>query len=267
MLAGGVCLNGSATFPAFQASPFEHVFIQPAAGDAGGSMGAALCAWHSLTGERVGRSFNAYIGPSYGSNEIESFLKGRNIAYKRAGLQPLLQEVVDALAAGHVVGWFQGPMEVGPRALGARSILANPRVADMRDRINKAVKLRDHFQPFAPAILEEWASDYLPGCRMEGPWYYMQFIAPCHPNIAGLIPAVVHVDGTMRPQLVNRTTNPRFYNLIVAFRERTGLPLLLNTSFNLTGEPIVQTPEDAYRTFLYCGLDMLVLEDCIVRRG
>jgi len=278
VMAGGVALNCVANGRILREGPFEELFVQPAAGDAGGCLGAAVLAHRQLTGEppRVGPLRHAFWGPSFGSEEIARMLAAAGLLGADSAVddfrireEDLLAAVADRLAAGQVVGWFCGRMEFGPRALGARSILASPLGEGMRDRVNRSVKKREAFRPFAPAVLAEEAGRYFdlaasPRGGMRGPSAFMLEVARVISERP--LPAVTHVDGTARPQTVDGESHPRFAALLRAFRERTGCPVLLNTSFNLAGEPIVATPVDALITFARSDLDALVLEDFLLDR-
>jgi carbamoyltransferase len=278
VLAGGVALNCVANGRLRREGPFEDVWVQPAAGDAGGALGAALFAWHQLLDRpREARPEDgqrgSFLGPRFGTAEVAAFLRRAEAAARAYGREDdLLEAVADLLARGQVIGWFHGRMEFGPRALGARSILADPRDPAMHARLNGKVKFRESFRPFAPCVLRELAHEYFdvpPGT--DSP--YMLITAPVagaqRPAVApgGLrvphsrIPAVTHVDGSARLQTVDPERHGRFYRLLRRFHERTGCPVLVNTSFNVRGEPPVCTPADAYRCFLNTGLDALVLED------
>ena len=260
-IAGGVGLNSVANYKILNETPFEEIYIQPAAGDAGGALGAALYAYHVLLGKP--RAFvmeHAYWGAEYGDAEVVDFLRANRLqAETHDDDDRLLARVVEGLAAGKVVGWHQGPFEWGPRALGNRSILGDPRRADMKDIINIKIKFREPFRPFAPSILMERAGEYfaLDGADKHYPARFMLYVAPVKKPDA--VPAITHVDGTGRLQTVQRETNPRYYRLIEMFGEATGVPVLINTSFNLRGEPIVTTPANAYSTFSKSGMDWLVL--------
>jgi carbamoyltransferase len=269
-MAGGVALNAVANGRILRESPFEELYIQPAAGDGGGALGAALWACHTVLGQprRVSLE-HAYWGADHGAADVEAFLASSGIAYERPrGEDALLDAVVDALAAGQVVGWVQGRFEWGPRALGNRSILADPRRADMRDVVNAKVKLREPFHPFAPSVPEECAEEYfeLPDAKRHYPARFMLYVVDVKRDKRAILPAITHVDGTARLQTVRRETNPRYYRLLERFGMATGVPVLLNTSLNLTGEPIANTPAEAFSTFSRSGLDMLVLGDCIVTK-
>jgi carbamoyltransferase len=260
-IAGGVGLNSVANYKVLNETPFEEIYIQPAAGDAGGALGAALYAYHVLLGKP--RAFvmeHAYWGAEYGDGDVVDFLRETGLNAETYGDdEKLLGRVVEGLAAGKVVGWHQGPFEWGPRALGNRSILGDPRRADMKDIINIKIKFREPFRPFAPSILMERAEEYfaLDGAAKHYPARFMLYVAPVKKPDA--VPAITHVDGTGRLQTVQRETNPRYYRLIEMFGEATGVPVLINTSFNLRGEPIVTTPANAYSTFSKSGMDWLVL--------
>jgi carbamoyltransferase len=260
-MAGGVALNCVANSRILREGPFSNLFIQPAASDAGGALGAAAIAHVRRQGERPrqGRLEHAYFGPRFSAGEIVDLL-GPSLPYLdfRDKADDLLDAVVDRLAAGKVIGWFQGRMELGPRALGARSILADPRDPEMRDRINALVKMRESFRPFAPAVLEDRAQEHF---DLDHPMPFM--LETCQVRSSLDLPAVTHVDGSARVQTVSPQTNPRFAGLLQRFEQRTGCPILLNTSFNLRGEPIVCTPEDAIVCFIRSHIDGLVLEDLL----
>jgi carbamoyltransferase len=269
-LAGGVALNSVANTRILRETPFEELFIQPAAGDAGGALGAALWAYHSVLGHpRRPPLEHAYWGADYEPGDVEGFLAGEAIPYQRLDEEDrLLGTVVEAITSGQVVGWFQGRFEWGPRALGNRSILADPRRVDMKDIVNTKIKFREPFRPFAPSVVEECTEEYfdLPDAKRHYPARFMLYVVDVKADKRPVIPAITHVDGTGRLQTVRRDTNPRYYQLIERFGQATGVPVLLNTSFNLKGEPIVNTPAEAFSTFSRSGLDMLVLGDCIVTK-
>jgi carbamoyltransferase len=297
VLAGGVALNCVANGRLLREGPFDDVWVQPAAGDAGGALGAALFVWHQLleqprpapTGDSQKGSL---LGPAFTSDDICRFLDGVGATYQRAPDEgALLSRVVDLLAAERVVGWFQGRMEFGPRALGARSILGDPRSQAMQATMNLKIKFRESFRPFAPIVLQEEASRWFAiDAGHESP--YMLIVAPVRddhrlpippdqqatmatdPDLRvrlsvprSDIPAVTHVDGSARLQTVDATRNPRLSRLLHAFQDRTGCPVLVNTSFNVRGEPIVCTPEEAYRCFLATEMDALVLEDVLLLKA
>jgi carbamoyltransferase len=269
-MAGGVALNSVANGRVLRETDFEEVFVQPAAGDSGGALGAALYAQHTALGRP--RSFvmeHAAWGAEYGSAAIGHFLREGGIAHERIEEEDLLLErVVERLAEGKVAGWFQGRFEWGPRALGHRSILADPRRAEMKDLVNVKIKYREPFRPFAPSVLTERAEEYfrLPDPGRHYPARYMLYVVDVVEGKRAVIPAVTHVDGTARLQAVREETAPRYYRLIERFGKATGVPVLLNTSFNLKGEPIVNTPAEAYRTFVQSGMDILVLGDHLIEK-
>jgi carbamoyltransferase len=264
-MAGGVALNCVANSRIFRDGPFAELFVQPAASDAGGCLGAAALAHVRLTGERPaqGRLTHMYWGPATSVDDIASMLAGTSahaLDY-RGRPELLLEATVDRLAAGKVVGWFQGRMEFGPRALGARSILADPRNEGMRDRINALVKMRESFRPFAPAVLESRAREHF---AIDHPSPFM--LETCQVTSPFDLPAITHVDRSARLQTVDPESSPRFAALLAHFADRTGCPVLLNTSFNMRGDPIVCTPEDALICFARSHIDALVLEDFIIDR-
>lgn len=266
-MAGGVALNCSMNGKIARSGLFERIFIQPAAHDAGNSLGAALYGYHELLGQprRPAPRNRVYLGPGAAPGSIESALRefGEKILHTRP--EHLYRHVTRQIAAGKVVGWYQGRMEWGPRALGNRSILADARRDDMKDIVNHAVKLREGFRPFAPACLAEHAAAWFDMTGLEeSP--YMLFCVPVREDRRALIPAVTHVDGSARVQTVSEQDNPGLHALLRAFHRRTGVPILLNTSFNVKGEPIVNTPADAVRCFLGTQIDLLVLGDVVIEK-
>jgi len=269
-LAGGVALNSVANGRLLRETPFEEVFIQPAAGDSGGALGAALYAYHQLLGQP--RRFvmeHAYWGEEYSAAAAADALSRQGLRFECVeDDERLTDQVVDALCEGKVTGWYQGRFEWGPRALGNRSILADPRRVEMKEIVNTKIKFREPFRPFAPVVLESETSTYfdLPEPERHYPARYMLLVSQIHPNKREDIPAVTHVDGSGRLQALRREWNPRYYRLIEKFGAATGVPVLLNTSFNLRGEPIVTSPDDAIKTFTNSGLDMLVLGNLIVTK-
>ena len=269
-LAGGVALNSVANGRILRETPFEAFYIQPAAGDSGGAIGAALYAYHSLLGKpRAFVMTHAFWGAEHGPDEIEPFLEETGVRYDRLDDEDaLIDRVVSHLQDGRVVGWVQGRFEWGPRALGHRSILADPRRPDMKDLVNVKIKFREPFRPFAPSVLVERAADYfaLPRPGDQLPARFMLYVVDVHEAKRSEIPAVTHVDGTARLQTVDGETAPRYHRLIRGFADTTGVPVLLNTSFNLKGEPIVNTPAEAFRTFVNSGMDVLVLGDYVVEK-
>jgi len=270
-MAGGVALNSVANGRILRETPFKELFIQPAAGDSGGALGAALHVYHGLLGKP--RSFvleHAYWGKEYSEQEIRDFLEKHNIGYEYyTDDEKLLNRIVDDLTQEKVVGWYQGRFEWGPRALGNRSILADPRSEEMKDLVNIKIKFREPFRPFAPVILEERVSEFFEadGADIAGqfPSRYMLLVLPLKEDKAPSIQAVNHL-GTGRLQTIREEWNRRYYQIVKRFGEATGVPVLLNTSFNLRGEPIVTTPADAFNTFSKSGIDVLVLENFVIRK-
>jgi carbamoyltransferase len=289
-LAGGVALNCVGNGRILREGPFKKLWIQPSAGDAGGAVGAALTAWHKL--ENKDRTANgsmdtmhgSLLGPSYTNEVIEEFLEKKGAPYVRLSDEILLDRLAEELAAGKIVGWFQGRMEFGPRALGCRSILGDARNPRMQTDMNLKIKYRESFRPFAPSVLCERVSDYF---ELDTDSPYMLLVAPVlekrrtrltreEQSLWGIdllnvpksdIPAATHVDYSARIQTVHRETNPRYYRLLKAFESKTGCGLLVNTSFNVRNEPIVCSPEDAYRCFMRSAIDILVLENCLLYKA
>ena len=288
-LAGGVALNCVANGKVLRDGNFERIWIQPAAGDAGGALGAALTAYHHHLG-RERRPHNvidgmdgSYLGPSFVQGDIESRLSGAGGVFDVLDEPALIRSTVDALEAGKAVGWFQGRMEFGPRALGGRSILGDPRNSTMQKTLNLRVKYRESFRPFAPSVRREDVADWF---ELDDDSPYMLLVADVVADkrramteeeealfgidklnvVRSTIPAVTHVDYSARIQTVHRETNPRYHALISAFKERTGCPVLVNTSFNVRGEPIVCTPEDAFRCFMGTDIEVLVVGNCFLEK-
>jgi carbamoyltransferase len=268
-LAGGVALNCVANGRLLREGPFERLFVPPAAGDSGGCLGAAALAYLELAGEPPVREpvcepiLHAFFGPSWTRDEIAAMLAATGLpALDFRGDEPgLLEATVDRLERGRVVGWFHGRMELGPRALGARSLLADPRDPGMRDRLNRLVKKREAFRPFAPSVLAAHAAEHL---DLDHPSPFM--LETCRVISPLPLPAVTHVDGSARPQTVDPAVAPRYAALLEAFHRRTGCPILVNTSFNVRGEPIVASPVDALLSLGDSGIDSLVLEDFVIDR-
>jgi carbamoyltransferase len=286
-LAGGVALNCVANGKVLRDAAFERVWIQPAAGDAGGALGAALLAHHRFLGQprTVGNALDemrgAYLGPSFGQAEIEARLTAAGAVFEVLDDEALIETTAAALADGLAVGWMQGAMEFGPRALGARSILGDPRSPSMQKTLNLRVKYRESFRPFAPSVLREDVADWF---ELEADSPYMLLVAGVREDrrramtdaeqaLFGIdklnvprseIPAVTHVDYSARVQTVHRDTNPRYHALIGAFKRLTGCPVLVNTSFNVRGEPIVCTPEDAFRCFMGSEIERLAVGNCFL---
>ena len=270
-IAGGVGLNSVANSRILREAGFEELYVQPAAGDGGGALGAALWAYNTLLGKpRTFRMDHAYWGRSYSPAEIGDFLDRDNIPHCLIEDEDrLFDRVVEQLMQGKVVGWFQGRFEWGPRALGNRSILADARNPDMKDIVNAKIKFREPYRPFAPSVLAECAERYfeLPDAARHFPARYMLYVVPVRPSERGTLPAITHVDGTGRLQTVFRDQSPRYYRLIERFGQATGVPVVLNTSFNLKGEPIVNTPANAFSTFCKSEMDTLVLENFLVEKS
>ena len=281
VLAGGVALNCVANGRVLREGPYDDIWIQPCAGDGGNALGCALFAWHQLLGnERIvdsRRQKASYLGPAYSDEEIQSYLDANNVPYTRFNSdEELCQAAADLIASEKVVGWFQGRMEFGPRALGARSILGDPRSRDMQSTINLKIKFRESFRPFAPTVMTEHVSEYFEQDR-ESP--YMLLVAPVRAGrlrqitteeeeaqgfdklkvVRSDIPAITHVDNSARIQTVDKKDNPLYHRLIECFYEKTGCPVIINTSFNVRGEPIVRSPEEAYMCFMRTKMDFLVM--------
>ena len=262
-IAGGVAQNSVANGKIIENTEFENLYIPSAGHDAGISMGSALYAYnHILKQPRGAAIYSAYTGSRYSNEEIEIFLKSRNIEYVRIDDAELYDRITDKLIQPGVVGWFSGRAEFGPRALGGRSIIADPRNSQAKELLNSKIKRRESFRPFAPSILREYVSEYFTKVE-DVP--FMEKVLPIKPEKHSIIPAVTHVDGTGRLQTVDKNVSPRYYALINRFREKTGVPILLNTSFN-ENEPIVNTPAEALDCFLRTQMDMLVLENCLIER-
>jgi carbamoyltransferase len=270
-IAGGVGLNSVANSRILRETPFEELYIQPAAGDGGGALGAALWAYNTLLGKP--RNFvmkHTYWGRSYTDGQIAQFLNDNNIPHHHfSNDDALLDHVVDRLIQGKVVGWSQGRFEWGPRALGNRSILADPRNPNMKDIVNAKIKFREPYRPFAPSVLAEHAEKYfeLPNAPRHCPARYMLYVVPVREEQQHNLPAITHVDGTGRLQTVFREQSPLYYRLIERFGQATGVPVVLNTSFNLKGEPIVNTPANAFNTFSKSEMDALVLENFVIEKA
>ncbi|RLF53216.1 MAG: carbamoyltransferase, partial [Thermoplasmata archaeon] len=261
-LTGGVALNCKMNKKIMELPEVKDIFIQPVANDAGLTLGAVLEASSKHGYNPRFTMKHNYFGPSYDNNTVKSILKERNIVFSKV---KSLKNIAQAIANGKFVGWFQGKMEMGPRALGNRSILCDPRRNDLKDKLNELVKHREKWRPYAPSILEEYAGEYIKNYKTAAPFMIKTFDVheECHKQIE----AVLHpIDKTTRPHVVNKDINPRYWKLIDEFRKITGIPLILNTSFNDHGEPIVCTPQDAIRVFFDTGLDILVIEDYIVKK-
>jgi carbamoyltransferase len=262
-LAGGVALNGVFNGQIRKRTPFKRVYVQPAANDAGTALGAASYVWHQVLGRPRGYVMqNAYAGPAYSNASIEGALQAANVAYTAMDEAGIARTAAQQIAKGNVVGWFQHRMEWGPRALGARSILADPRRAEMKDVLNARIKHREPFRPFAPSMLESAVDDYLEGAQPDP---FMVTVYPVRAHKKGEIPAVTHVDGTARLQSVTEEQAPDYHRVISAFKDETGVPVVLNTSFN-ENEPIVCSPADAIDCFQRTRMDALAIGNYLVMR-
>ena len=285
-LAGGVALNCVANGKLLKEKVFDDIWIQPASGDAGSALGAALVGWHQdQEKERVVNPSDSmkgtYLGPEFSNDDITNYLKQIKAPFQTHSDPELFELLAEELEKGHVIGWFNGPMEFGPRALGGRSIIGDPRNQKMQSIMNLKIKYRESFRPFAPSVLEEDVSDQFE-MNVKSP--YMLLVAPVKKELCknmteeenklfgieklniprSSLPAITHVDYSARVQTVSKTTNSRYYNLISAFKQKTGCPTIVNTSFNIRGEPIVCTPQDAYRCFMRTEMDILVLQNQIL---
>lgn len=260
-ISGGVGLNIKMNEKIFESGLVDDIFVQPICSDTGTSFASAACLYFQLTGKRPKPMNNVYLGPSFSSGEIEQYLNLCKLEYRTS--DDIAKETAKLLAQHKIVGWFQGRMEGGPRALGSRSILANPTVSSAKDRVNEVIKFREYWRPFCPSMLEEGASKYLRKYT-DAPFMILGF--QVNPETAGEIPAVVHVDNTVRVQLVSSNVNPLYHRLISEFEKETGVNVILNTSFNIKGEPIVCTPQDAIRTFFATGIDALAIGDCLIQK-
>lgn len=256
-IAGGVGLNCVMNGKILSSPKVRELFIQPIAHDAGAALGSAI----SVCDEWKKQFSHIYLGPEFNHSEIESMLKEFKLKYDFAG--DIEERIAEKLSEGFLVGWFQGRMEVGPRALGNRSILANPVLPDAKDRVNKYVKFRENWRPFAPSILEEYKEDFLVKA-VSSPYMILNFEVPAESR--DKLKGVIHVDGTIRAQTVSKNVNPRYWKMINHVYKKTGVPAVLNTSFNIKGEPIVCTPRDAVRTFFSCGLDYLAIENYLIQK-
>ena len=261
-IAGGAGLNSIANKKILDETPFENIFIQPASTDDGTAIGCAFYGWHVLAGQdSLSPMRHVYLGRSYSGDEISESLERHNLPDGALPTIELLRETARHVADGKIVGWYQGGSEFGPRALGHRSIVADPRPADMQDLLNERIKFRESFRPFAPSVLLEHATDYF---DLSCPSPYMLLVAQATAARASEIPAVVHVDGTARVQTVTREENGLYYDLVEEFYRLTGVPVVLNTSFNVRGMPIVETPDDAIEMFLDTPMDVLVLDHHLI---
>ena len=263
-LAGGLFLNCVANHKILEETPFKKVFIQPAAGDSGGALGAAAYVYYDFLGNKRNEAMtHASLGPEFSPEQIKRILRREGLDFKEMEYSVLAPYIAGKIARGEIIGWFQGKVEFGPRALGNRSILADPRNPGMKDLLNSKVKHRESFRPYAPLVLEEKARDYF---DLKDLSPFMLLAPPVREEKKRLIPSATHVDGTARVQTVNRDVSPKLWQLIKTFEDMTGIPIILNTSFNLKGEPIVCSPEDAISSFLKSEMDCLVMENIIVEK-
>ncbi len=283
-LSGGVALNCVANGKILKEGPFKRLWIQPAAGDAGGALGAALMVWHHYLekprkAKPIDSQSGSFLGPVFSDSEIETFLESQGAIYETYTPQQMVEKAAELIEAGNVIGWFQGRMEFGPRALGARSIIGDARNREMQSRMNLKIKFRESFRPFAPSILEERVSDWF---DISEPSPYMMLVADISQKhrlfsangplqgldklkeIRSKVPAITHVDYSARLQTVDSERNPVYHALLKKFHEKTGCPVIINTSFNVRGEPIVCTPEDAFRCFMRTEMDYLILGNFIL---
>jgi len=288
-LAGGVALNCVGNGRILREGPFEDIWIQPAAGDAGGALGAALLTWHRyLDKPRQADNVHdfqkgSYLGPAFSDEEIKAYLDEQGFPYTKLAPEDVPEKIADLIATEKVIGWFQGRMEFGPRALGSRSIIGDARSPKMQETMNLKIKFRESFRPFAPSVLAEEVSNYF---ELDHPSPYMLLVAPVKEELRkemtaeqqklfGLeklhlvrsdIPAVTHVDYSARVQTVHQDTNPRYHAMMKAFQEKNGCAVIINTSFNVRGEPIVCTPQDAYLCFMRTNMDYLIMENYLLEK-
>ena len=267
-MAGGVALNSVANYKVLRQGPFENLYIHPAPGDDGGSVGAAYWAYNHLLEQPRGPALeHAYLGSGYTDDEIRAFLEKYDIPYTYyEDDEQFYDFAAKALADGKVCGWFRGRFEWGPRALGSRSIIADPRKPEMKEKLNATIKFREAFRPFAPSVLEERANEFFdfPKADQWWPGRFMLYVAPVREEKRAVLPAITHEDGSGRLQTVYKATNPAYHRLIERFGELTDVPVIMNTSFNLKGEPIVEHPSHAFNTFSLSGMDLLLLENFVI---
>lgn len=267
-LAGGVALNSVANYKIMRQGPFKNVYIHPAPGDDGCSVGAAYWAYNHVLGNKRGPALeHAYLGSEHSDAEVEAFLRKYDIPFKKFDDdEAFFDFAAKALVDGNVCGWMRGRFEWGPRALGSRSIIADPRRAEMKEKLNATIKFREAFRPFAPSVTEERADEFfeIPEAQRHFPARFMLYVAPVRDEKRSVLPAITHEDGSGRLQTVYKQTNPAYHRLIERFGELTGVPVLMNTSFNLKGEPIVESPAHAFNTFSLSGMDLLFLNNFVI---
>ena len=269
-LSGGVALNSVANYKLLREGPFEDVFVHPAPGDDGGCVGAAYWAYNHVLGEKRGPALTSpYLGSEYSDAEIEAFLRKYDIPFEKiADDKQFVDFAAQKLVEGAVCGWMRGRFEWGPRALGARSIIADPRKPEMKEKLNATIKFREAFRPFAPSVTVEAASEFfdIPDAAKHYPARFMLYVAPVRPEKRSVLPAITHEDGSGRLQTVFKDVSPGYHALITRFGELTGVPVIMNTSFNLKGEPIVEDPSHAFNTFSLSGMDYLFMNNYVVRK-
>ncbi len=271
VMAGGVALNSVANYKVLRQGPFEEIYIMPAPGDDGGSVGAAYWAYNHVLNQPRGPALDhAYLGSEYSDAQILEFLRKYDIPFKHfEDDEQFYDFAAQSLVDGNVCGWFRGRFEFGPRALGARSIIADPRRPEMKDKLNATIKFREAFRPFAPSVLEERANEFfdIPDAEKHFPARFMLYVAPVREDKRDVLPAITHEDGSGRLQTVYRETNPAYHGVIRRFGELTGVPVIMNTSFNLKGEPIVESPAHAFNTFSLSGMDLLFLNNFVIDKA
>ena len=268
VISGGVALNSVMNGKLHRQTPFKNIFVQPIAYDGGNSIGAAFHVWNNVLGNPRRYQFSScYLGPEFSDESTRRILDENKLKYEI--LDDPSKRAAKLISDGRIIGWFQGRMEAGARALGNRSILADPRRAEMKDIVNTKIKFREPYRPFAPVVLAEKASDYFDVGKLDHKYLtnFMLAVFPVKKHMRKIVPAITHVDGSARPQIITKGQNSRYYNIVKAFGRKTGVYVLMNTSFNLKGEPIVNTPENAFNTFKASGLDYLALERFIVDKN
>jgi carbamoyltransferase len=269
-ISGGVGLNSVANYKILHKTPIENIFVQPAAGDAGGALGAALFVYYSLFGNKRKYTMeHVYFGADYDNKYVKNFLERNNVQYEELSDNEILSYAAEEIDAGKVIGFYQDKFEWGPRALGNRSILADARRKEMLKNVNLKIKFRESFRPFAPSVMDEDAEELFDIPLNHYPSRFMLYVCPVKEEVRekNMLPAITHVDGSARPQVVLKEVNPRYYRLLEKFKEISGVGCFLNTSFNLSGEPIVNSPENAYYSFSKCHMDTLILNNFVVEKN